>query len=199
MAEKNPSLEQLRFAMREWVPLSDLQWRTFSGIFTQRFARAGEQLLHPGASQHELWFVCDGLLRFYYLGENGAESNKAFVTDGFAGPLAASVLDLPIVYGVEALEDSTLLAADFVSFRMLFDEHPVFERFGRKLAELLLTRKELRTRSLLQQSATERYLTFKQTHPDLLALVPQYHIASYLGITEASLSRIKRDINASVT
>lgn len=199
MTEKTPGFEQLRFAMREWVPLSDLQWQTFSGMFTQRSARAGEQLLYPGASQHELWFVCDGLLRFYYVGENGAESNKAFVTNGFAGPLAASALGLPVIYGVEALKDSVLLAADFVSFRMLFDEHPVFERFGRKLAELLLTRKELRTRSLLQQSATERYLTFKQIHPDLLALVPQYHIASYLGITEASLSRIKRNIKACVT
>ena len=196
MSEKNVLLEQLRFVMQDWVSLSERQWQMFSGIFTPKSVAAGDHLLQPGDGEHDLWFVCDGLLRFYYLGEHGAESNKAFIETGFAGPLAASALGLPVIYGVEALEDSQLLAADFMTFRALFDEHPVFERFGRKLAELLLMRKELRTRSLLQQSATERYLSFKHEHPNLLRRVPQYQIASYLGITEVSLSRIKRELMA---
>ena len=195
MTNQGHLYEHLRFAMREWVSLSDLQWRTFSSIFTEKSVAAREHLLYPGSTEHELVFVADGLLRFYYLSKDGVESNKAFVTGGnFAGPLAAAALNLPVIYGVEALEHTTLLAADFDAFTALFEEHPVFDRFGRKLAELILTRKELRTRSLLQQSATERYVEFRKQRPDLIGRVPQFHIASYLGITEASLSRIKREV-----
>lgn len=195
MTEKSYIYEHLRFAMKEWVVLSELQWQTFSSIFHEKTVAAKDHLLYPGSTDYELIFVCEGLLRFYYLGEDGIESNKAFVTGGsFAGPLAAATLNLPIIYGVEALEDTTLLAANFQNFTALFEEHPVFDRFGRKLAELILRRKELRTRSLLQKSAKERYRDFRTQHADLLVRVPQFHIASYLGVTESSLSRIKREV-----
>lgn len=194
MTEPSASFEQMRFALASWLELSDLQWRTFAGIFNEKRVAHTEHLLHPGDQDYELVFVCEGLLRFYYPAADGSETNKAFVTNGFAGPLAASGLGLPILYGVEALEDTLLLTADMGAFRALFDEHPVFDRFGRLLAEAMLRRKELRARSLLQQSATERYLAFKEQHPELLRRLPQYHIASYLGITEVSLSRLKREL-----
>ena len=73
----------------------------------------------------------------------------------------------------------------------------MFERLGRKLIESLLVRKELRTRSLLQQSAKERYLSFLETYPHLVARIPQYQLASYLGITEVSLSRLKNSMPVS--
>ena len=195
MTEKSQAFEHLRFAMTEWVQLSELQWQTFSNIFYEKQFSANEQLLQPGSTTYELMFVSEGLLRFYYLSEEGIESNKAFVTEGnFAGPLAASGLNLPIMYGVEALETTTVLAADLQVFSSLFEEHPVFDRFGRMLAELILQRKELRTRSLLQKTAKQRYVDFRKDHPELLKRVPQFQIASYLGVTEVSLSRIKREL-----
>ena len=187
--------EQMRRALRRWVALTELQWQTLAAVFRIRKLRSHEHLLQPGSSDHELLFVCKGLLRFYYPAENGNESNKAFVAENaFAGALAASALKLPVIYGVEALEDTTLLVAKLDDFTALFEEHPVFDRLGRKLTELLLMRKELRTRSFLQQSAKERYLAFVAEHPDLIRRVPQYHVASYLGVTEVSLSRLKKDV-----
>ena len=82
---------------------------------------------------------------------------------------------------------------DFVN---LYERDPVFERLGRKFAEWLLIRKELRARSLLQQQAKQRYIAFAQNYPEFVLRVPQYHIASYLGITEVSLSRIKRSLKS---
>jgi hypothetical protein len=61
----------------------------------------------------------------------------------------------------------------------------------------LLVRKELRTRSLLQQNAKERYLSFLETYPNLADRIPQYQLASYLGITEVSISRIKNALPSS--
>lgn len=188
--------QQLRNAVAQWVALSGAQWTSLRAIFRPRRVESREFVALPGAEAHELLFVCQGLLRFYYVDGNGRETNKAFIAENeFAGPLASSALALPLYYGIEALEPTTLLVAPFSAFTALFEQQPVFDRLGRKLAERLLIRKELRTRSLLQQNASDRYRDFVRQHPDLIDRVPQYHIASYLGVTEVSLSRLKRDLN----
>ncbi|WP_456424587.1 Crp/Fnr family transcriptional regulator [Rhodocaloribacter sp.] len=193
MNDSHEPFSQMRTALAPWVELPDPLWDTFRSIFRVRTVPAHTPLLLPGDRIHELIFVGKGLLRFYYLSDEGTETNKAFITENmFAGPLAASVLDLPVLYGVEALEPTTMLVARYSDFTALYDHDPLFDRLGRKLAEYLLTRKELRARSLLQQQARDRYLDFLEKHPELAQRVPQYHIASYLGITEVSLSRLKR-------
>jgi CRP-like cAMP-binding protein len=195
MTEKITQYQQLRTAVTQWVELTDRQWETLAAIFSVRTVPEQEHMLLPGDYVHELLFVCSGLLRFYYLSEEGTESNKAFIAENtFAGPLAASVLKLPVIYGIQALEPTTLLVASYTDFVALFDEHPVFDRLGRKLVEWMLVRKELRARNLLQHQAKDRYLEFVQKFPEFVERVPQYHIASYLGITEVSLSRLKRDL-----
>jgi CRP-like cAMP-binding protein len=187
--------QQLRIAINQWAKLTDKQWDMFAAVFDERTVNEQEHILLPGDYVYELLFVCSGLLRFYYLSEDGTESNKAFIAENtFAGPLAASVLKMPVIYGIQALEPTTLLVANYSDFVALFDEHSIFDRLGRKLAEWLLVRKELRTRNLLQYQAKGRYLAFRQQFPELGERVPQYHIASYLGITEVSLSRLKRDL-----
>ncbi|MEM1041888.1 MAG: Crp/Fnr family transcriptional regulator [Bacteroidota bacterium] len=187
--------EPLAEVAGRWVTLDDAQRDALAAAFSVRTLEAGEHLVLPGATRHEVLFVAEGLLRFYYPADDGRESNKAFVAEGeFAGALAAANLGLPLLYGVEALEPTTVLTAAYTDFVALMDRDPAFERLGRKLAELILTRKELRTRSLLLQSATERYLDFVAQHPGLVQRVPLYHIASLLGVTDVHLSRIRREL-----
>ena len=175
-----------------WAPLTSTQQAALADVFVQREADARRPVVLPGTDAHEVLFVADGLLRFYYPGPEGKESNKAFVTEGeFAGALAAAGLGLPLLYGIEALEPTVYLAAAYTDFVALMDRDPAFERLGRKLAETILRRKELRTRAFLLQSATERYLDLERTRPDLLQRVPQYHVASYLGVSEVHLSRLR--------
>ncbi len=187
--------EPLIRATEQWVTLDDTQRDALAAAFSEQTLDEHEMLVLPGSDRHEVLFVAEGLLRFYYPSDDGRESNKAFVAGGeFAGALAAANLGLPLLYGVEALEPTTVLVAPYTDFVALMDRDPAFERLGRKLAELILTRKELRTRSLLLQSATERYLDFVRQHPGLVQRVPLYHIASLLGITDVHLSRIRREL-----
>ena len=168
-----------------------------AGAFSLREVAARAPVARPGSSAHEVLFVARGLLRFYYPGEGGAEANKAFVAEGaFAGALAAAELGVPILYGIEALEASTVLAAPVAELAARMEADPALERFGRRLAERILARKERRSRSLLLQSATERYLDFCHTHPDLVQRVPQHHIASLLGMSAVHLSRVRRELAA---
>lgn len=189
--------DQLRTALKKWVDLPDAQWNELAAIFHPKTVTKDNYLLHPGDEVYELYFVGEGLLRIYYLNDQGKESNKAFpAEDGFAGPLATALLKMPSRYGIQALEDSVLLAAQYDDYFNLLDQHPVFDRLGRKIMEWLLGRRELREQSLLQQSAKERYLDFKEQYSGLLNRIPQYHIASYLGITDVSLSRLRSELSA---
>jgi len=189
---KQQAFAQLHTAVSQWVDLSETQWQQVAGIFKLRQVEARQLLVLPGTTQHEVMFVTQGLLRFYYINEEGEEANKAFIGENeFAGPLASAALNLPLYFGIQALEDTQMLAASYSDYVNLYEQDLIFERLGRKLTETLLIRKELRTRSLLMQNARERYLNFLKTYPHLADRIPQYQLASYLGITEVSLSRLK--------
>lgn len=187
--------DRLRSTVARWTDLPDPQWEQFASIFREKEVTAGDYLLHPGDRDYDLIFVGKGLLRIYYLDDEGRESNKAFPAEnGFAGPLATALLGRPSRYGIEALEDSQLLAARYRDYFELLEKHPVFDRLGRKTLEWVLGQRELREQRLLQQTATERYVEFRDSHPELIQRIPQYHIASYVGVTEVTLSRIRNSL-----
>ena len=187
--------DHLAAAVGTFSGLAAADARRLAEAFSLREVGAREAVARPGSDRHEVLFVARGLLRFYYPGDDGAEANKAFVAEGeFAGALAAATLGVPILYGIEALELSTVLAVPVAELRARMDAEPALERFGRRLAERILARKEARARSLMLQSATERYLDFCATRPDLVQRVPQHHIASLLSMTPVHLSRVRREL-----
>lgn len=192
MTSRDETLGRLRTALSSWAELPDPAWAELAAFFREKEVREGAWLLRPGDTDYDLIFVVEGLLRIYYLDEEGREANKAFPAENdFAGPLATALLDLPSRYGIQALEDSRLLVARYADYFALLDQDPAFDRLGRKTVEHVLGQRELREQSLLQQSATERYRDFLDRFPDLVGRVPQYHVASYLGVTEVTLSRIR--------
>ena len=187
--------QHLLAAAAAWVSLDEPQQRTLTDLFSVVEVGARQPLTLPGSARHDVLFVSRGLLRFYYPGKGGREANKAFVAEGaFAGALASAQLGVPLLYGIEALEPTTVLAAPYADLAALMDREPAFERLGRKLAEMILVRKERRTRAMLLQSATQRYADFVRDHADLVQRVPLYHIASLLGVTDVHLSRIRREM-----
>jgi CRP-like cAMP-binding protein len=186
---------RMRQTLSQWADFEDREWNMLEGIFRIRKAGKGDYLLKPGKPPQGILFVCSGLLRYFYREPDGREVDKAFLyEDTFSNPLNACALDAEIGCGVQALEPTVFLIADTTAFNSLYEAHPIFDRLGRKLGEWWMARKELRTRSFQSQGARERYLDFIRMHGNLAQRLPQYHIASYLGITEVSLSRIRRDL-----
>jgi CRP-like cAMP-binding protein len=187
--------QHMRTALVPWLQFDEPDWERFASLFRIRRVHEREHILLPGASVDDLVFVCDGLLRAYYLSDDGAESNKAFIAEReFAGPLPATAVDTSVMCGIQALEGTTLLVARYADFEALLNLHPAFGQFQRQLTAWLLSRKEVRMRSLLQGDARKLYLDFVERYPNLARRVPQYHIASYLGITEVHLSRLRRTL-----
>lgn len=150
------------------------------------FAKRGEY-------SRNIAFILDGVLRAYYSNNKGEEYNKTFFTAGnFIGAYSSLITKQENLIDIDCLTDCSLLIANFEKIKALYDDCPKVERLARILAEQFFVLKEKREIELVTLEAKERYLIFQQEHPQLEQLIPQYHIASYLGVSPTQLSRIRR-------
>ncbi|MEW4372314.1 Crp/Fnr family transcriptional regulator [Paenibacillus kandeliae] len=167
------------------------EWTPFIQGTTIRQIRAGQQLIAAGESVKAAYFCVSGLFRLYYILEDGREYNVGFTLEGdYATSYAAMIQRTPSAYTIEALEDSVVIEMDHGLLEQLMAEHHSWERFVRLAVERLYIRKEERERELLYLSAAERYQACLHKYPGLEQRIPQYHIASYIGISPVSLSRM---------
>ncbi|RMH50100.1 MAG: Crp/Fnr family transcriptional regulator [Bacteroidetes bacterium] len=175
-----------------WASASHEAWSDFASAFHEREFAQGDHLVLAGDVLTDVFFVVEGLLRLYYTDREGREWNKTFAKEGsFTGSIASGLLGVPAPFSIQALEPAVVLAARWDVLEALYDRHPALERLGRRLAEWIVVKKEMKERAFLEQTPTERYLAFVSEEPDLFARLPLYHVASYVGVSEVSLSRIR--------
>ncbi len=187
----NQFLAQLKISLNTYTPIEHSEWQKLSLIFKEKNYEKGQNLIDPNMDKSKIFFVCKGLIRYYYLSEDGKEWNKAFINENtLSSSFTIDFLGDNSPYAVQALEDTAILISDYSQFEELFESNPSIERLGRMFIEKVLISKMKRERSFLSKSAKARYLDFLEHYPSLCKRIPQYHIASYLGIGEASLSRI---------
>ena len=184
----------LRAEMETYCSLSDETWTKMMAICKPLnlqkkalFSRAGEVPSFFG-------FVYSGLLRGYITDLEGNEYNKNFFAENsWPGSMVALLQQTPSPFTFEALEDTKLLQIDFQQYRQLLRQRDDLKWFQiLYLEKNWMMSKEPREISFVQADATSRYLEFKQNYPDLEKRIPQFHIASHLGITPTQLSRIRK-------
>lgn len=155
--------------------------------------RPGEVLLETGEVPGQCWYLAEGFLRFFYVTEDGREFNKAFSRPGeVVVPLTGLRTGRPSAFVISAVTEAVTVALPLQLIPDLYDRHPAWERIGRILAEEMAMRKEEREREFLQDSALTRYRRFAERYPELVGVVPQRQIASFIGVTEQALSRLLR-------
>ena len=180
--------------MDRFVPLSAGEWRAFERVLTRRTVRKGAALLAVGQRCERVAVVERGLFRTFYV-TDGEELTVELTREGELLSNYASLLThSPSSYAIEALEDSSLVELDGRDLTRLYQQLPLGERLGRLVAERLFVHSVARSTRLLTQSPEARYLALRAEAPDLLQRVRQYHVASYLGISPETLSRIRRRV-----
>ncbi len=139
-------------------------------------------------------FLHKGLMRASAIDENGNEHNKNFFNEGrFPGCMSALLTKKPSLIAIQALETCEVIDVNFERFREALFIHKGLMKFHIYYLERhWLLEKEPKEMSYLQLEAKDRYQAFLATYPDIAHRLPQYHIASYLGITPTQLSRIKK-------
>ena len=154
-----------------------------------------EILVHAGARSRSVFLLQSGLVRLYYTSEDGRERNKAFYGAGaVTGPVSAIISDRPAGFSIQALEPCALIQADLEQLLAIAPTHEAISRLVIKLLADAFIRNEQREALLLTCNAEQRYQWLLEHQAELSERIPQYHIASYLGVDAVSLSRLKRKL-----
>lgn len=163
-------------------------------ISSIRAIRKGEQLAYSGEIQTQIPFLLNGIFRGYYIDVNGKEITDCFVLECGESVMASFSIDTPAVMNIEAMTDSSVLCLPLVSLKRLLDAYPSLMQIYCELLSASLQRHWNIKSAMYQYSATQRYQWFLETYPGLIDQVPNKYIASFLGMTTVSLSRIRGSI-----
>ncbi|WP_281613202.1 Crp/Fnr family transcriptional regulator [Flammeovirga sp. SubArs3] len=154
--------------------------------------RKGEDLIIPGKPISKSYFVTEGCMRAYCMNKDAKEHTLQFaIKEWWISDFIALYNHEPSSLTVESITDATLIEFDFKDLEKGFKLFPEFESFQRKNLERHVVSVHKRILNQLQLSAAERYELFLKEYPDIEKMISNYHIASYLGITQQSLSRIR--------
>lgn len=150
-------------------------------------------LLACGEVCHNAYFICAGCLRTYFIDEKGEEKTRYIAFENhFVSAFASFITQTPSAEGVQALEDCRLLRISQTDFYKLVDTHLVFASLYRKSLEQSQVFATWRIETMISMTAKERYENLLQQMPEVVLRLSNKHVASFLGITQESLSRLKK-------
>ncbi|HEY6951502.1 MAG TPA: Crp/Fnr family transcriptional regulator [Bacteroidota bacterium] len=186
----------LRSHLERRIHLTDEEFERCAAFFTPKKIRKRQFILQEGNVCKHITFVTDGCLRAYTVDSNGEEHVIQFaIEDWWISDLQSFLTGNPATYNIDALEDSEVLLLELEARERMLLAVPKLERFFRLLQEGNYVAMHHRIEESLSASAEERYLSFTKTYPNLVQRVPQGQVASYLGITPQSLSRIRKELS----
>ncbi|MVM32078.1 cyclic nucleotide-binding domain-containing protein [Spirosoma sp. HMF4905] len=177
--------------IRHWIAVRQEEESIITSLFEPRHIPANDFFLQAGDVCRYVGFVTKGLLRYYIL-DDGIEHTYDFSPEQhFTCNYESFLTKTPSTRFIQAIEDTSLLIISYDNLQLLYDRLREGQKFGRLVAEELFVGMLQKLTSFYKETAEERYDTLLRSFPDLQERVPQYVIASYVGIKPQSLSRIR--------
>ncbi|MEZ8082540.1 Crp/Fnr family transcriptional regulator [Enterovibrio norvegicus] len=193
-------LMQFEQRFRNVFSLTDEEWQAFANQSVVRIVAKGDALFNAGDVADKVRFVCSGTLCNFYLTPDGNRRNKSFLQAGeVSACLSSFARGLPARFSCEALTDAVCVEVSAKALKALSESTVGWQNAFLQMVTVLALKKEAREADLLLLSSTELYTQFLETHSALAQSLANYHIASYLGITEVSLSRIRAKLGVQHT
>lgn len=169
--------------------------KLIESVFHKKTVKKGEILIHPGDTVDAQYYILDGCLRAFHVDNQGKEHTIQFgIKDWWMSDFTAFFSDDKAILTVEAITDSVIYRINKEDKEYLYSQIPKIDRFFRIKLERAFAAFQKRILSGISKSAKERYLDFMTTYPKIEKYLKNYHIASYLGITTESLSRIRKEL-----
>jgi len=182
-------------ALNNIHPLSDNLIRYLNKTLTPITLKKKEIFLQKGEVSNKISFILKGMVRSYYINNDGEETSAWFMKEGDVIISVSSFFQrTPSYEFIEALEDTMLLYITYEELQNAYTLYPEFNVVGRIITEKYYVLSEERLLGIRNRKAKERYDFLLQQHPEILLRVPAKYIASYLDIDKATLSRLKSRI-----
>jgi len=185
-------LEKLRVFFERSFPVTDEQFEFIKTLFIPKKVKKGEFLLREGEISRYSIFVAFGCLRTYTIDDTGKEHILQFSPENWWTGDMSFKSNVPSRCFIEAIEDSEVLLTELSSIQKLNNHIPASAAQYETALQKSVEAKNQRIISSLSATAEERYNDFVKKYPSLLQRVPQHMIASYLGISPETLSRIRK-------
>lgn len=191
-----PLYQQFKNAVFHIHPrLAEAEWQYLQSACTMKEFKKGDHFLKEGETQTAIGFVNSGLLRGYYIDKEGEEITIRFVKEnGYATHYAALINQLPSRYYFQCLEHSQIMLLPLTKIQEGYEKFKGLERFGRLIAEQVLTFQQSRIEDFQFLDAEQRYVKFIEEYLELFNRISVSHLSSYLGIKRQSLTRIRSKI-----
>lgn len=188
-------MENLVKFLQQISPLSGETLRLLQPNIVADRLECGHYFVREGEYCNEIAFLEQGVVRAFYTSKEGKEYNKTFFSaPAIIGSYAALITGEKNRLPQQALTDCVIWRLDYAVIERASENNYELERLRRRIAERFFVANEGKELEMALLEAKERYLMFRDEHPGLEDAIPQYHIASYLGISPTQLSRIRQKL-----
>ena len=188
-------LLKLKLFLQSLTPLSDAEFEESSMHFSSVHLKKGEHFVQTGDICKRIAFIDRGILRTYYTTAKGEEITACFRTENsLVSSYTSFICQTPSLLSITTLEDSDLFVIDYDKLQELYRTSMAWQRIGRLLAEQEYISMEQYASVLNHESAKEKYLRLLDEQAEVVQKSNVEHIATYLGVTRRTLSRIRQEI-----
>lgn len=175
--------------------VTDDQVSRFASKLTLKELKKKDIFLQSEKVQKSIGFIAKGLVRSFFIDNEGNEITVGFYAEGdYATHYPAFITQKPSRYTIQCLEPTNMVCLSFEDMQWIYQQLPVFEKYGRLVAEEILKRQQARIESFIFQTAEDRYLDFIQHSPTLFNRISLSQLCSYLGIERQTLTRIRQKL-----
>lgn len=189
-------MDKLKTFLQTLTPISDKEFEESKSNFYEVNLKKGDLLLQKGKVCKQMSFVNRGSLRTFYFNNKAEEITHCFRTEmTFVSSYRSFILQEPSFLSIIALEETELIVIDYDKLQKLYDTSMTWQNIGRLLAERSYVFMEEYASVLNNESAKEKYLRLLNEQGEILQKANIEHIATYLGVTRRTLSRIRQEIS----
>lgn len=185
-------LKSFRSFIEKFIPIDDELFNTIISNFEYKKVARKEFLLEAGKTADKIFFLSEGFVRFFHIKNDGSEITSDFYfAPGFITSFTSFISQKLAIVNIQAMVKMDVLFIQHKKLMALYDKEHKVERLGRLLAEQVFITSEKHLLSFLNDSPQDRYLWLMKEYPEYVKNIPLHYLASYLGITAESLSRIR--------